>query len=144
MGKRKCLSCNKVRAISYFKPKTGKFKCRMCVRISDNLRRNNLANRYRDYKFSAKRRGFAFDLTKEQFKNITSKKCHYCGGFSGKYENERFNGVDRMNGEEGYYEHNCVPCCMTCNCMKLRLESDDFIEHAKKIFRYQNKVGTKQ
>ena len=35
---------------------------------------------YNQYKFRAKSRGYLFDLSVEQFKDITSKNCDYCDG----------------------------------------------------------------
>lgn len=78
-------------------------------------------------KLSAKKRGFEYNLTNDEFRTITSSNCHYCGakpnneckngakGDSGTYV---YNGIDRVNPEKGYILDNCVPCCKTCNWAK--------------------------
>lgn len=33
----------------------------------------------------------------------------------------------------GYFKENVVPCCKTCNFMKLRLSQEDFVKHIQKI-----------
>ena len=45
----------------------------------------------------------------------------------------KYNGVDRINSSDGYIADNCVPCCETCNRMKMDHDLHDFLEHVKKI-----------
>jgi hypothetical protein len=82
---------------------------------------------YRDYRRSAARKGRQFELTKEQFRYLTSGECFYCGEvprreywanaqrLSGPYV---YNGIDRLNNDLGYVVDNCVPCCWRCNQLK--------------------------
>jgi len=76
---------------------------------------------YGSYKRGAKVRGIEFNLSKEDFKVITSQNCYYCGvpanqifapnnkaRINGNYI---YNGVDRKNPNSGYYKENVVPCC---------------------------------
>ena len=99
------------------------------------------------YKIHAKRRKKEFLLSLEQFLNITSSDCHYCGavpksGFSSyrkksgskKYYGEyKHNGIDRLNSSIGYIENNCVPCCSSCNYAKAEMSVDDFKEWIIKV-----------
>jgi hypothetical protein len=100
------------------------------------------------YKRSAKRRNYDFQLTKEQFKEITSKNCYYCdieptelknytGDFKGTY---MANGVDRVDSSLGYSLENCVACCSICNSMKTYHNYEKFIEKVNRIYNHtQNK-----
>jgi hypothetical protein len=96
--------------------------------IENNTALKCLFNTYRQ---GAKRRGIAWELTLEQFKNATSSNCHYCDAvpkqksYIGKrkkfvpYLHEyRYNGIDRKDNSRGYIEDNCVPCCSSCNYIK--------------------------
>jgi hypothetical protein len=70
------------------------------------------AARYQVAKQSAKRRGYTFYLSKEEYLQITvDKKCHYCGSDLSKTGS----GLDRMNNEPYYRTENSVPCCKICN-----------------------------
>lgn len=93
------------------------------------------------YRRGALDRGFAFDLTVEQFETLVGQDCYYCGAvpservladrkFGGNY---LANGIDRKDSSLGYFLENCVPCCTTCNVMKMALSAEQFIEHARRI-----------
>lgn len=60
--------------------------------------------------------GHEWELTIEQWWGlIDGQVCHYCGGAlpeSGK-------ALDRKDNTRGYYIDNVVPCCRTCNEIKL-------------------------
>ena len=95
---------------------------------------------YYKYKHGANRRGLSFELTMKEFKNLIDSKCFYCGaessqlfkGYSEGYS-MLYNGVDRVDNNKGYSKDNCVPCCKTCNFMKLELSFEEFIKHLKRI-----------
>lgn len=69
----------------------------------------------------------------EEFSKITNSNCYYCNvepsnftkfaTFNGQY---RYNGVDRMDNNLGYFPVNCVPCCKQCNIAKRDLSFEDF------------------
>ena len=99
---------------------------------------------YSQYKYGAKKRGYSFELSKNEFREITQKECFYCGdektccrGESGKKYNFNgsfsFNGIDRVDSSLGYTLANSVPCCITCNEMKNNLSLQEFIKHIKLI-----------
>ena len=53
------------------------------------------------------------------------------------------NGIDRLNSKLGYFLDNCVPCCATCNTMKMSLGEKEFITHINKISNFfENKGST--
>jgi len=84
-----------------------------------------------------------FDLTKEQFKELTSSNCYYCGSEpstvckskSKKHPSQYvYNGIDRVDNNKDYIVNNCVPCCEMCNRMKLDDEQETFLARIKKIY----------
>jgi hypothetical protein len=99
---------------------------------------------YRDYMAGAKKRKHVFELSKEQFRLITSQECHYCGhppdkerrgtnSLNGFYKG---NGIDRMNNDEGYTLQNSVPCCTFCNFAKDTMSYSDFIAWIKQVYSF--------
>lgn len=100
----------------------------------DEISKQNqkLEGRYFLYKRNATRKGREFGLTLEQFEEITSQPCHYCGGYT---ENKEFCGIDRVDNDVGYVLENCVPCCFRCNAWKGKLTTEEFLNHAKDIVR---------
>lgn len=100
---------------------------------------------YGQYRVSAKRRGYEFLLIKEEFKNIITKPCIYCGSLltqekRAKANNGtfRYTGIDRYDNRKGYTVDNCVPCCKICNRMKQDLSLKDFEKHITKVYKNKN------
>lgn len=91
-----------------------------------------------EYRNGATRRGFAFDLTIDDVGALAVQDCRYCGA---KPAERRFgplnigvvNGIDREDGALGYTIENCVPCCPTCNRMKMNLRGAEFVAHILRI-----------
>lgn len=106
---------------------------------------NSLLERYK--RNGAKKRNLEFDLTKDQFKQLTKQNCYYCGEIplmvtdSGGHTTKEgkgwgkyiYNGVDRTDSSKGYTIKNCVPCCGICNRMKSNMTINDFLDHISKI-----------
>jgi hypothetical protein len=100
---------------------------------------------YGKYKRRALNRSLIFELTPDEFKDLTQRPCYYCGcdpiqsshhkGFNGKYI---YNGIDRIDTLKGYTLDNVVPSCGKCNKMKWDLTTEDFFDHIKKI--YENHI----
>lgn len=97
------------------------------------------------YKNGAKKRKLEYKLTTEEFNKLTKGNCHYCGSeplslqkgqgkTSGDYLH---NGIDRKSSKIGYEKDNVVSCCKRCNFMKHALFEKDFLNHIKKIYKYQ-------
>jgi uncharacterized Fe-S cluster-containing MiaB family protein len=98
---------------------------------------------YQEYKKGAKRRNILFLLTKEQFLNIVSGSCYYCGVLSSRVKiapgnngNFMFNGIDRLDNAKGYVLGNCVACCYQCNWAKLDVSKEDFLKWIDKVYHY--------
>lgn len=96
---------------------------------------------YYSYKKTAEKRGYEFNLSKDEFKEITSQHCHYCNvepaqeyaatKYSGAYLH---NGIDRVDNEIGYTMENCVPCCSDCNYAKRDKTTEEFLDHIARIY----------
>lgn len=98
------------------------------------------------YRKNAKNTERDFDLSEDEFRELTSSPCHYCGDPPkqlGCYRSSRSkvtstapylaNGIDRRSNDLGYDLSNCVPCCKRCNWMKSDLSYEDFVSHIQKI-----------
>lgn len=103
---------------------------------------------YQEYISGAIKRSIPFNLTFDEFNDIISKPCHYCGQEPYIHERmiKRANmkepmlkcvGVDRVDSKKFYDTNNCVPCCSKCNTMKMALEFEDFLNHIEKIHNHQ-------
>lgn len=92
---------------------------------------------YRKYKFD--RRGFEFALTVDEFQNLVSQPCAYCGALPAlKTRKMSFggfacHGIDRVDNAKGYLKDNCVPCCAWCNRAKKELSVADFLLWASSV-----------
>ena len=91
----------------------------------------------RIYKLSAKKRHNDWQLTDEQFFNITEMPCWYCGTLPAPR-----NGIDRRDNTKGYVQGNVVPCCSDCNRAKLVLTEAKFLELIKRIHAYSVRTRT--
>ena len=88
---------------------------------------------YKTYIRNAKQTNRDFALSKEEFKNIVIKNCHYCGikpsnvirrkSYNGDFT---YSGIDRVDSSKGYTVDNCVPCCKLCNGAKSNLSMKEF------------------
>ena len=112
-------------------------QCKKCMdTYSKQHRKNNPKYRrkmvYWYYYKSAKRRGYSFCLTREQFENIIMQPCWYCGSMPIPR-----NGIDRQDNSKGYEIGNCVPCCTKCNLLKSDMSYEDFCLWITKVFNYR-------
>ena len=100
-----------------------------------------------NYERRAKIGGNEYNLTDEQFKEITQKDCYYCGsppsnikknskGSNGEYV---YNGIDRIDNNKGYIIDNVVPCCITCNMAKSNKTLQEFRDWIKKVYSNMEK-----
>lgn len=98
---------------------------------------------YSAYRYNAKKAERLFDITFNEFVEITSKNCSYCGGKpqnrikTKEAEPYIYNGIDRVDNSLGYIKENCVPCCGKCNLMKRGMTVVEFISHIKKIYKHE-------
>lgn len=116
----------------------------------------------RNYKSGAKKRGYCFELTDEQFAKLTKTPCFYCGvepsqlvrvrlgnksrGAKWRQNSEKwrhsgernwgdyvYSGIDRKDPSLGYTPDNSVPCCGACNCAKSDRPYEQFVDYIKRI-----------
>lgn len=111
---------------------------------------------YRTYKKNAEIRNLNFDISFDEFNDLTSKNCVYCGSEpvvsnSERYKKSKqfttdpdakFNGIDRVDSSQGYTIDNCVPCCTKCNSMKLDYSKQEFLKHIEKIYKFNESSTT--
>jgi len=83
-------------------------------------------NRYCEYRYNAKKRGYDFELTVDEFEKLIPSHCFYCG--------EESNGIDRWDNNIGYTVENSLPCCSSCNFIKRSDTPNHFINKIKKIY----------
>lgn len=109
---------------------------------------NSLFSRYKS--IDAKSRGLSFSLTKEEFREMTSSPCFYCGASpssgiatgtnASKLTRENatyiYNGIDRLDNSLGYELFNCVPCCRPCNFAKRTRSINEFKLWVEKVYNY--------
>lgn len=91
-----------------------------------------LSDRYKIYKFRAKSKGLAFDISKQEFDAMTRQTCVYCGKL------DQYNGIDRVDNNKGYVPGNMVTCCQLCNVFKKDFTTMEFLSHCKSIVDFQN------
>ena len=95
-----------------------------------------ISGNYKQYKISARIRGFGFSLSESTFYDITKNECYMCGK---KNSVTHRNGIDRYDNSLGYIETNCKSCCNTCNMMKNKYPFNDIISKFNKIILYSIK-----
>jgi hypothetical protein len=91
-----------------------------------------------NYKRNAKRSGRIWDITEEQFAELTKQDCYYCGAkpnnmaknlyYNGNYV---YNGLDRIDSNKDYTIDNVVTCCKTCNIAKHQMTSQEYKDWIK-------------
>ena len=72
-------------------------------------------------------RNITLEITLEDFTEIVSKPCEYCG------EEKERRGIDRKDNTLGYTKENSASACKICNYMKKTMTVQDFLYHVKKI-----------
>lgn len=105
------------------------------------------------FKHAAKSRKINFEITLEDIKNICSKPCFYCNvsychnkkdSFFKENNIELFfNGLDRIDSNEGYKINNIVPCCRKCNLAKHTMTQEEFKNWINKIYNFFIKTKAK-
>lgn len=101
--------------------------------LQDFKSKRSIKHKFNILHHGAIRRNRTFELTFEQFKNfIQDKKCSYCGGNLP----EMGAGLDRIDSNLGYTLDNITTSCYTCNMMKRKLSTQEFLGHCKKILNF--------
>ena len=123
-------------------------RSRNCKVKSELTEESNFLCLYKKYRREAIRRSLIFDLTQEEFRDITKRSCAYCGMLpsqvyigTNKVHPYVYNGVDRKNNTEGYTVSNSVPCCKICNYAKKAMPLEVFLLWIKRLVAFQNREG---
>ena len=142
----KCL-CGNIKNICLTHLTSGKIKSCGCLKkeldYAKHKKDSASKSLYRHYKQNAKYKNREFSLTFDEFLNITSQNCFYCGRkpiSELNYKNRSFysyNGIDRKDNIQGYTKNNALPCCSDCNYFKSNLDYDKFLEMIKRIYEYK-------
>jgi len=98
------------------------------------------------YQKHAAERGLRWQLTHQEFCDLTTKACFYCGKPPQNKSETRdthgafmYSGIDRVDNTQGYSSNNTVPCCKLCNWMKKHLTKDEFLNHIQQVYLYSLK-----
>lgn len=83
-------------------------------------------------KSEAKRRELEVSITFEQYQEVTTGPCFYCGGSLP----EGGTGLDRINSTIGYVWGNVRACCTQCNMAKGCYTELEFKEWALRLFNH--------
>ena len=85
---------------------------------------------YSGYKNDANRRGYTFEMTREQYDTFLETPCIYC---KREITDTNKSGIDRRDSTKGYIEGNMDPCCTECNYMKGTMSVDAFRDMVSRI-----------
>jgi len=100
---------------------------------------------FASYIKSAAGRKHGWGLSKEEFKNLVTGNCVYCGTppnkerkpNKGVYGGFMYTGIDRVDSNIGYVKGNVVSCCWDCNRAKGSLTVEEFFKWIKRIEEYR-------
>jgi len=131
----------------------GTKSCGTCCRPGTNAKPDTaFEDLWHLYQASARNRGHSWELTKEQFRELTQSPCHYTGRPPSQVTKSAatarrikagkdplpggfytYNGIDRVDNSKGYTLENCVPCWGKVNTMKMEMQREEFIALCKEI-----------
>ena len=107
------------------------------VAENNKTRKENIDIHYSNYQRTAGNKNLQFEFTIDEFKELVKMPCHYCGVI----QDHGFNGIDRMNQQNGYITDNCVSCCQMCNYVKKSLYIDTFLKRIEHILHINNHIS---
>jgi hypothetical protein len=133
---------------------TYKFKfAKSCYKCTGVVRRKSSAEiSWKNHYYMLKSRKIAkekgFDITLEQFVNISKQNCFYCNDSPTPTKGHRpwseqifTNGLDRIDSSLGYLYNNVVACCKFCNFAKLDKTEEEFYSWIKRLVKHQSQKG---
>lgn len=90
-----------------------------------------LNNVFLSLKAAARYRNLRWEITVDQFREITRCNCFYCDKPPSNKRTRRrsvyiYNGLDRVDNSQGYIISNVVACCQKCNTTKSDLSFAEF------------------
>jgi hypothetical protein len=148
--------CGTEKMVEGYYLRKGKSKgcgCRKSERLREAKRlspgESGMNQLYLKYQIEARNRGLCWELSREEFKQLTQQNCHYCGSPPSKfyqnngsksveakeYSRYLYNGIDRRDNLLGYKSANTTPCCWRCNKMKGSIEYSQFLRAVEDIYK---------
>ncbi len=95
------------------------------------------------YKRHSNNRNHLWELSEQEFFELSQKDCFYCGNEPSqvkKSDNNTgdfiYNGIDRIDSSAGYKNGNVVPCCKTCNMAKNKTHQKDFLLWVRRVYEH--------
>lgn len=147
--------CGTAKPVSSRALKNGSSKSCGCIRNQQTRKRSKplyviaAEAHYASYKRNSSTEKRRFDMSEEEFQNITSLPCHYCAASAKEHSVRRkdgrsrsvykvmsgyfANGLDRVDSDVGYKNGNVVPCCSVCNSSKSDLSYGDFLKMCNRV-----------
>lgn len=105
------------------------------ITVDGNPRLRSLFYTYRS---KAKLRKIPFDISELQAAKMFVSNCAYCGAPPNNgNQSDPYTGIDRLDSNAGYSEHNCVPACFLCNRAKRDRGLAEFLAWAESVRSYQ-------
>lgn len=129
--------------------------CAMLKKVCLPIRADAAYNAiFRQYMQGAKTRNLPWGITREQFIELTTQNCFYCGSapfrkiptnLTARSPKSRqrqrsewplvlYNGVDRRRNDLGYFPENCVACCFQCNRSKWVYTEKEFVDWVTRVY----------
>lgn len=144
--------CGNIINIPFTRIKNNSTKSCGCAKIGCNIgkftteeRHSSFQQLYKGYKYSAKQRNLSFNLSENDFRDITSSDCYYCGKEPNQIKNKNvngyyvYNGIDRIDSSMGYELSNVVSCCKECNFGKRDYSKQKFLSWVEKVYNHSIK-----
>jgi len=82
------------------------------------------------------------DISFEEFLKLSQENCFYCGKFPSNKKKSRdqnycfiYNGLDRVDNNQGHNLNNVVPCCYYCNVSKSNRTKEDFLNWIEILYK---------
>lgn len=131
-------SCGTIKEVVARHVISGNTKSCGCIR--KQTENSSFKTFYKSYERGATQRDIQFKINFDFFKKMCKLNCYYCGKKPRNKKNDQTfkvdffaNGIDRKDNTKGYIKGNCVPCCTTCNKMKMVLDPNEFLYQCQKI-----------
>ena len=86
-----------------------------------------------EYRLNARKKGVEFALSREEFVDLRSRPCQYCGKSAPS-------GVDRVDNNLGYIAGNVAPCCRRCNYAKRDMAVSTFLKWVTTVYEHQSSL----
>jgi 5-methylcytosine-specific restriction endonuclease McrA len=101
-------------------------------------RNTNMDARIGQYKYSAKKRGLRWAISRARAIELFDGDCHFC--LKPATFEER-SGIDRIDSSVGYVEGNVQSCCTECNLAKGTRSDGAYAEHCLAVVNGLRKQG---